>query len=72
MKNCRPIAICALALLASIGSGCGQKDQNITNMSREDQEKAFKGDPNKIPPGVKAMLAQQSHPVPPAASTAPK
>jgi len=60
MKNPKPIAICALILLAGMSSGCGQTDQsNISNMSRADQEKAFKADPSKMPADVKAMLAKQ-------------
>lgn len=50
-------ALALLLLGASLAAGCGQKPSDLDNMSKADQEKAFKGDPSKMPADVRAKVA---------------
>lgn len=66
MKTDRLLICALLSLTAILAVGCGSKGSDLNSMSKAEQEKAFKGDPNKIPADIKAKYMT------PVATAAPK
>lgn len=51
--------------------GCHDAGDSVANASRADQEKAFKGDPSRIPDNVKQMMAHPPGGGPPPGAVPP-
>ena len=53
MKTNTLLICTALSLAVGLTADCGSKGNDLSTMSKADQEKAFKGDPSKIPADIK-------------------